>query len=194
MSLFARYMLHTTHNKVEEGSETFLLLVRLTYLVSLFLGAALGAVMLAWSLGHWTGLLPAPLAATHNTALFHAPWQGNGWSLLGFYGLFVWLFYLLPAPKSDQQAHALYTAKASLKRPTRHGIWKHGLLWAGVFGPVAHTCGWYTGLSWQQGVIVLACLLCGFYIEVWQDLTRRWKAETELYHIVTRSRRHHAHA
>lgn len=194
MSRFARYTLHTTHNNVEEGVETFLLLFRCAYLVCLFLGALLGIVMLAWSIGSWTGMLPATLAETHNAAFFHTPWEDNGWSLLAFYGLFVWSFYLLPAPKSEPQAHYHYTAKAPLKRRPRRGLGKHALLWAGAFGPLAHACGWYTGLSWQVGVIVLASLLCGFYIEVWQDLTRRWKAETELYRTVAHVRRHHAHA
>lgn len=194
MSRFARYALHSTQNNVEEGTETFLLLFRFVYLVCLFLGAILGAVMLAWSLGSWTGILPAASAEPHSTTFFHTPWEGNGWSLIAFYGLFVWSFYLLPAPKSEKQVHYQYTAKAPLKRPTRRGLGKHALLWAGVFGPLAYACGWYTGLSWQVGVIVIVSLLCGFYIEVWEDLTRRLKAETEMYHVVARARRHHAHA
>jgi hypothetical protein len=194
MNRFAHCTLHSTRNNVEEGVESFLQLFRCLYLVCLFLGAGLGAVMLAWSLGSWTGVLPAALDDSHSTAFFHTPWEGNGWSLIALYGLVVWSFYLLPAPKSEQQVHYRYPAKAPLKRPTRRGLGKHALLWAGVFGPLAHACGWYTGMSWQIGVIVIISLLCGFYIEVWQDLTKRREAETEMYQVVARARRHHAHA
>jgi len=157
-----RKIIYTTRHTIQQSLEACVLLVEMTYCVGLFVGILLGFAAIAWMAMGWLGVLPVAQGG------LQLPWDGKGWSLIVIYSAFVWFVYILPGWQESRAQTHVKLPRGRIQR----AVWMHAAIWGGVFGPVAMLAGWYTGLSWQMGILFSIVLLWGFYAEVWKVLSR----------------------
>jgi hypothetical protein len=164
-------------------------LIELFYLVCLMCSPMLGLIYLTWIVAGRFWPLDLP-----QEELGHFSWlwdflERKVCTFLAYFGSFVWLFYILPAPQIGQGS----TRDPLEKSPRTCTLWKHAALWCVVFGPLAVLGRWYDELSWSQWALVLAWIGWAFYIEVWQDFKRR-QLDYETRSVFWQLHQHFPHA
>ena len=174
---------------VKEVCQSVMGLIELLYLVCLMCSPILGLIYLTWIVaGHFW---PLELSQ-EELGQFSWVWsflERKVCTFIVYFGSFVWLFYILPAPQIGQGS----TRDWLEKPPSRCTLWKHAALWCVVFGPLAALGRWYEDLSWSQWALVLAWIAWAFYVEVWQDFKRR-QLDYETRNVLWQLHQHLPHA
>jgi hypothetical protein len=138
--------------------------VQLGYLILTLIGGFVAQLALMGQLALWAGVnrlsIPGP-----EVLLMWLPedWRVGTWRLLGYFGVFVWLGYILPAQQPS--------ARDSCRKRRGHPLWlagRHAWIWAILWGPLALAMDLYRDVPGPVMAIVFSGLVMTYYLYVWQ--------------------------
>ncbi|MDH3605297.1 MAG: hypothetical protein OEU26_37365 [Candidatus Tectomicrobia bacterium] len=138
--------------------------VQLAYLVLTLIGGFVAQLALIGQVALWCGAtklsIPGP-----DVLFMWLPedWRVGTWRLLGCFGAFVWLGYILPAQQSS--------ARVARRKRRGHPLWlagRHAWMWALLWGPLALWMDLYMGVPGPIMAVVFGGLAITYYLYVWQ--------------------------
>ena len=138
--------------------------VQLAYLLLTLIGGFVAQLALIGQIALWFGVNKLSIPGADVLFLWlPEDWRVGTWRLLGCFGAFVWLGYILPAQ------HA--SARAERRRRRGHPLWmagRHAWMWAILWGPVALQMDLYMDVPGPVIAVVFSGLVITYYLYVWQ--------------------------
>ncbi len=157
--------LHAVYRMVTHLAQATMICLQLAYVLLTLLGGFIAqltvmAQVAAWC--HLTDLMPKP-----ESLLIGLPMESRSgaWRLLGFFGAFIWLGYILPARQ--------HKGRKSWRKRQGHPYWSaghHAWLWGLLWGPLGLQLGLYKDVATSIIAVIAVGLIATYYIYVWQGL------------------------
>ena len=140
------------------------LVVQLAYLLLTLIGGFVAQLALIGQIALWCGANKLSIPGADVLFVWlPEDWRVGTWRVLGCFGTFVWLGYILPAQQSSAWA---------LSRKRRgHPLWlagRHAWVWAILWGPLALQIDLYRHVPTPVMAIVFSGLVITYYLYVWQ--------------------------
>jgi hypothetical protein len=138
--------------------------VQLAYLLLTLIRGFVAQLALMGQIALWCGVnklsIPGP-----DVLFIWLPedWRLGSWRLLGCFGAFVWLGYILPAQQPP--------ARASRHKRRGHPLWMaghHAGIWVILWGPLALWMDLYMDVPGPVMAVVFSGLAITYYLYIWQ--------------------------